>query len=122
MAGPVVNTPAFVAAASASYPQALLLKLISSGCLAARFSLPAVLATVDYLAPDEAPKVSSDTVSLLVGQDRGSILRVANLLIQLDRQKELGLQRDLQAKQMHQAGLTVPKDFCPLPFFFGQTI
>lgn len=43
---------------------------------------------------------------------------MANLPILLDRQREWK-QRDLQAKQMRQAGLTVPKDFCPPPFFFS---
>ena len=91
VAGPIVNTPTVPAAASAQYSQAVLraaaqahqqwrlgCAILSASCLGDR----------RLSRSGRGPNMSSDAVSLLLSQDRGSILRVADLPIQLDRHRD----------------------------------
>jgi len=94
-----------------------LARLGNAGGVAATVLTPAPLASAAPCSENDTLHVTPNAVLALFGRDRASLLRVAGLPIQVERQKEFKT-RSLQARQMRAMGMAVPPDFCPLSFFY----
>ena len=92
-------------------------QLAPSGDVAAhiRQSRPPSAAAVP--SQEDALRVSDQAVHALFGRSRAIILRISNLPMQIERQKEWKV-RNAQRAQMTARGARVPEDFCPSHFFW----
>ena len=92
-------------------------KLSSAGGLAARIARPVQPRASEEYSPDDALKVSTQAVEILFGSTRAAVLRVGDIPLVMERQREYKA-RSAQAKDLRSQGKAVPRDFCPDTFFF----
>ena len=68
-------------------------------------------------SPDDALKVSTQAVEILFGSTRTAVLRVGDIPLVMERQREYKV-LSAQAKDLRSQGKAVPRDFCLDTFFF----
>jgi len=87
-------------------------QLASSGGVAAHIRQARPPSAAAVPSQEDALRVSDQAVHALFGRSRAIILRISNLPMQIERQKEWKI-RNAQRAQMTARGARVPEDFCP---------
>ena len=104
------------ATADSYYTSAQIIKLASAGGLAARIARPVQSRSAGELLPDETLKVSSQAVEILFGRTRTAVLRVGDIPLVTERQREYK-SRSTQAKDLRSRDQEAPEDFVRTPSF-----
>ncbi len=90
---------------------------VNTGGVAARRARSSADAALVGFVLGDTLRISDNAFSALFGPALAALLRGEGLPLRAERQKEWK-SRNAQKKSLEAEGLLVPRDFCPLPFFY----